>query len=85
MVSPLGWQEPSQTPEFDEVTFVLRGVLRVDGQEGTFGVRAGEAVLAPAGEKVRYSTPGVEGAEYLAICAPAFSPRTKLTPRRRSK
>jgi len=74
MVSPPGWQEPSQTPEFDEVTLVLRGVLRVDGPDGSFDVRAGEAVWAQAGETVRYSTPGVDGAEYVAVCAPAFSP-----------
>lgn len=74
MVSPPGWQEPAQTPEFDEVTLVLKGVLRVDGPDGALDVRAGEAVLARAGETVRYSTPGVEGAEYVAVCAPAFSP-----------
>lgn len=74
MVSPPGWQEPPQTPEFDEVTLVLKGVLRVDGPDGALDVRAGEAVLARAGETVRYSTPGVEGAEYVAVCAPAFSP-----------
>ena len=74
MVSPPGWEEPPQTPEFDEVTLVLRGVLRVDGPEGSMDVRAGEAVLARAGETVRYSTPDVEGAEYVAVCAPAYSP-----------
>jgi mannose-6-phosphate isomerase-like protein (cupin superfamily) len=74
MVSPPGWQEPPQTPEFDEVTLVLRGALHVEGPDGSFDVRAGEAVLARAGETVRYSTPGVEGAEYVAVCAPAFSP-----------
>jgi mannose-6-phosphate isomerase-like protein (cupin superfamily) len=74
MVSPPGWQEPAQTPEFDEVTLVLKGVLRVDGPDGALDVRAGEAVLARAGETVRYSTPGPEGAEYVAVCAPAFSP-----------
>jgi mannose-6-phosphate isomerase-like protein (cupin superfamily) len=74
MVSPPGWEEPPQTPEFDEVTLVLRGVLRVDGPDGSFDVRAGEAVLARARETVRYSTPGSEGAEYVAVCVPAFSP-----------
>jgi mannose-6-phosphate isomerase-like protein (cupin superfamily) len=74
MVSPPGWQEPPQTPEFDEVTLVLRGVLRVDGPDGSFDVQAGEAVLARAGETVRYSTPALEGAEYVAVCVPAFSP-----------
>ena len=74
MVSPPGWQEPPQTPEFDEVTLVLRGVLRIDGPDGSLDVRAGEAVLARAGETVRYSTPGDEGAEYVAVCVPAFSP-----------
>jgi mannose-6-phosphate isomerase-like protein (cupin superfamily) len=74
MASPRGWEEPPQTPEFDEVTLVLRGALRVDGPDGSFEVRAGEAVLIRAGETVRYSTPGTEGAEYVAVCAPAFSP-----------
>lgn len=74
MVSPPGWEEPAQTPEFDEVTLVLKGVLRVDGPDGALDVRAGEALLVRAGETVRYSTPGAEGAEYVAVCAPAFSP-----------
>jgi tRNA-Thr(GGU) m(6)t(6)A37 methyltransferase TsaA len=72
MTSPAGWEEPAQTPEFDEVTLVLRGVLRVDGAGGPIEVGAGEAVLARAGETVRYATP--DGAEYVAVCAPAFSP-----------
>ncbi|MDQ3670916.1 MAG: cupin domain-containing protein [Actinomycetota bacterium] len=75
MVSPAGWEEPAQTPEFDEYTVVLRGRLRVEHDGGVVDVRAGEAVVTTAGERVRYSTPG-EGAEYIAICLPAFSPGT---------
>jgi ethanolamine utilization protein EutQ (cupin superfamily) len=74
MTSPPGWEEPAQTPEFDEVTVVLEGAVVVEDERGTATVRAGEAVLAPAGERVRYSTP--EGAEYIAVCVPAFSPET---------
>jgi mannose-6-phosphate isomerase-like protein (cupin superfamily) len=74
MQSPPGWKEPGQTPEFDEYTLVLRGMLRVEGREGTTDVHASEAVIAHAGEWVRYSTPGPEGAEYVAVCLPAFSP-----------
>ena len=74
MRSPSGWVEPGQTPEFDEYTLVLRGTLRVRTREGVLDVRAGEAVIAHAGEWVQYSTPGEEGAEYVAICLPAFSP-----------
>ena len=74
MTSPSGWQEPAQTPEFDEATLVLRGCLHIDGPDGAFDVKAGEAVLARAGETVRYSTPSPEGAEYVAVCVPAFSP-----------
>src|SRR5207249_2315670 len=70
MKSPPGWMEPGQTPEFDEYTLVLHGFMRVESQEGTVEVRAGQAVLTPAGEWVRYSTP--EGAEYVAVCLPAF-------------
>lgn len=73
MVSPPGWKEPAQTPEFDEYTVVLRGLLRVEHDGGVVDVRAGEAVVAQAGETVRYSTPD-EGAEYIAVCLPAFSP-----------
>ena len=73
MVSPAGWEEPTQTPAFDEYTIVLRGSLRVDHADGTLDVRAGETVIAHAGERVRYSTPE-EGAEYIAVCLPAFSP-----------
>ncbi len=77
MTSPPGWAEPGQTPEFDEFTVVLSGVLRVETRGGTtLDVRAGQAVHAPAGEWVRYSTPGPEGATYVAVCVPAFSPAT---------
>ena len=74
MVAPGGWTEPFQAPEFDEVTLVLRGVVRVEHGGGTLDVRAGEAVLTAAGERVRYSTPDPDGAEYVAICLPAFTP-----------
>lgn len=74
MTSPAGWEEPAQTPEFDEVTVVLDGAVVVEHDGGTITVRAGEAVLARAGERVRYSTP--EGAEYIAICVPAFATDT---------
>lgn len=76
MRSPAGWQEPGQKPEFDEFTMVLRGTLRVEHQGGALNVNAGQAVIAHAGEWVRYSTPTPEGAEYVAICLPAFSPET---------
>lgn len=76
MVSPGGWLEPGQRPEFEEVTVVLRGLLRVDFEGGSLEVRAGEAVIAVPGEWVRYSSPGPEGAEYVAVCLPAFSPAT---------
>ena len=72
MTSPPGWEEPAQTPEFDEVTVVLEGAVVVEHDGGALTVRPGEAVLARAGERVRYSTP--DGAEYVAICVPAFSP-----------
>jgi mannose-6-phosphate isomerase-like protein (cupin superfamily) len=74
MTSPGGWIEPGQTPEFDEYTVVLRGVLRVAGRDGALDVRAGQAVVAPRGEWVQYSTPEPEGAEYVAVCLPAFGP-----------
>jgi mannose-6-phosphate isomerase-like protein (cupin superfamily) len=74
MTSPGGWQEPGQTPEFDEFTLVLRGSLRVETRGGVLDVRAGQAVVAPSGEWVRYSTPDTGGAEYVAVCVPAFSP-----------
>ncbi len=76
MRSPGGWQEPGQRPEFDEYTLVLRGALRVEFEGGDMVVRAGQAVHTLAGEWVRYSTPGEEGAEYVAVCLPAFSPST---------
>jgi ethanolamine utilization protein EutQ (cupin superfamily) len=72
MKSPPGWQEPGQTPEFDEYTLVLSGALRVETKAGALTARAGQAVHVPAGEWVRYGTP--EGAEYVAVCLPAFSP-----------
>jgi mannose-6-phosphate isomerase-like protein (cupin superfamily) len=74
MVSPEGWQEPGQRPDFEEITIVLRGTLRVEHEGGAFDVRAGQAVLTPPGEWVRYSTPDAGGAEYVAICLPAFAP-----------
>lgn len=74
MTSPGGWIEPGQTPEFDEYTVVLRGSLRVASGDGTIDVRAGQAVVAPRGEWVQYSTPDPEGAEYVAVCLPAFGP-----------
>ena len=76
MCSPSGWEEPGQTPEFDEYTVVLRGTLRVETRDGVLEVGAGQAVVAPRGAWVRYSTPGPDGAEYVAVCLPAFSPET---------
>lgn len=76
MRSPSGWVEPGQTPEFDEFTIVLRGMLHVAHGDGSMDVNAGQAVLVRRGEWVRYSTPGPEGAEYIAVCLPAFSPET---------
>jgi mannose-6-phosphate isomerase-like protein (cupin superfamily) len=76
MRSPAGWIELGQAPEFDEYTAVLHGMLRVEHRGGTLEVRAGQAVVVRRGEWVRYSTPGDDGAEYLAICVPAFSPAT---------
>ena len=76
MRSPGGWQEAGQTPEFDEFTVVLRGLLHVEYAGGSLDVQAGQAVIAHKGEWVRYSTPGPEGAEYIAVCVPAFSPET---------
>ena len=76
MVSPAGWQEPGQRPEFEEITVVLRGCLRVEHESGELRVGAGQAVIAHAGEWVRYSSPDADGAEYVAICVPAFSPAT---------
>jgi mannose-6-phosphate isomerase-like protein (cupin superfamily) len=74
MRSPSGWLEPGQAPEFDEFTIVLKGALRVTHKSGAFDVLAGQAVIAHAGEWVQYSTPHPEGAEYIAVCLPAFSP-----------
>jgi len=76
MRSPQGWVEPGQTPEFDEFTIVLKGTLRVEHRSGSLEVRAGQAVVAHAGEWVRYSTPEDDGAEYIAVCLPAFSMQT---------
>ena len=76
MVSPSGWEEPPQRPEFEEITVVLRGTVRVEADSGVLEVHEGQAVIAHAGERVRYSTPGDEGAEYIAVCLPAFSPQT---------
>jgi mannose-6-phosphate isomerase-like protein (cupin superfamily) len=74
MISPAGWSEPAQTPEFTEYTVVLRGSLRVETKSGLHDVNAGQAIITEPGEWVRYSTPGSEGAEYIAVCLPAFSP-----------
>ena len=76
MTSPEGWAEPGQTPEFDEYTVVLRGLLRVTTKTGTIDVVAGQAVIAHGGEWVQYSTPEAEGAEYIAVCVPAFAAET---------
>ena len=76
MQSPPGWVEPGQTPEFDEYTLVLRGMLRVETKSGTHDVHAGEAIIVSPGEWVKYSSPGPDGAEYIAVCLPAFSPQT---------
>jgi mannose-6-phosphate isomerase-like protein (cupin superfamily) len=76
MLSPSGWREPGQRPQFEEITVVLKGTLRVEHEGGLLEVTAGQAVVAARGEWVRYSTPGPEGAEYVAVCLPAFSPAT---------
>jgi mannose-6-phosphate isomerase-like protein (cupin superfamily) len=76
MRSPSGWREPGQRPEFEEVTVVLSGMLRVEHERGSLEVRAGQAVVARPGEWVRYSSPEAEGAEYVAVCLPAFAPAT---------
>jgi len=76
MTSPPGWGEPGQRPEFEEITVVLRGTLRVEHDGGVLDVHGGQAVITKAGEWVRYSTPGAEGAEYVAVCLPAFAPDT---------
>lgn len=76
MKSPAGWIEPGQTPEFDEYTIVLAGMLRVTTRSGLIEVRACQAVITPKGAWVQYSTPEDDGAEYLAVCSPAFAPGT---------
>ena len=76
MHSPSGWSEPGQQPEFDEYTVVLRGTLHVESKSAVLEVKAGQAVIAPRGEWVRYSTPEPEGAEYIAVCLAAFDPAT---------
>src|SRR5262245_47632148 len=76
MVSPSGWSEPGQTPEFDEFTMVLKGELQLETRQGRIVVTAGQAVIVNRGEWVRYSSPGPQGAEYVAVCLPAFSPQT---------
>jgi mannose-6-phosphate isomerase-like protein (cupin superfamily) len=76
MVSPQGWQEPGQRPEFEEITVVLEGMIRVEHERGVIDVRAGQAIVTEPGEWVRYSTPEPGGAEYIAVCTPAFSPAT---------
>ena len=76
MTSPAGWIEPGQKPDFDEYTVVLKGALQVETRSAVHEVRAGEAIMTLKGEWVRYSTPGPDGAEYVAVCLPAFSPST---------
>ncbi len=76
MVSPSGWVEPGQVPEFDEYTVVLKGALQVKTKDGEWTIQAGQAVIVPKKEWVQYGSPGPEGAEYIAVCLPAFSPET---------
>lgn len=76
MQSPAGWEEPGQRPEFEEITMVLRGTVRVEFEGGSMDIAAGQAVVTAPGEWVRYSTPLEGGAEYIAVCLPAFSPDT---------
>ena len=76
MQSPSGWAEPGQRPEFEEITVVLRGTVHVEFENGAFDVHQGQAIVTAPGEWVRYSTPGSDGAEYIAVCLPAFSPTT---------
>jgi mannose-6-phosphate isomerase-like protein (cupin superfamily) len=76
MVSPTGWLEPGQRPEFEEITVVLRGTVHVEFEGGAMDVQAGQAIVTAPGEWVRYGTPGPDGAEYIAVCLPAFSPNT---------
>jgi mannose-6-phosphate isomerase-like protein (cupin superfamily) len=73
MVSPSGWREPGQRPQFEEITVVLRGTVHVEFEDGALDVRAGQAVVTAPGEWIRYSTPAEGGAEYVAVCLPAFS------------
>jgi mannose-6-phosphate isomerase-like protein (cupin superfamily) len=76
MVSPEGWEEPGQRPDFEEMTLVLKGTLRVELEKDTVEVSAGQTIVTSPGEWVRYSTPHAGGAEYIAVCMPAFSPET---------
>lgn len=76
MISPEGWAEPGQRPEFEEITLVLKGMLRVEHETGFLDIRAGQGVVTRPGEWIRYSTPEPGGAEYVAVCIPAFSPGT---------
>lgn len=76
MVSPEGWEEPGQRPEFDEYTIVLKGTLKVETENDSFDIKAGSAIITRKGEWIKYSTPYEEGAEYIAVCIPAFSPDT---------
>lgn len=76
MQSPPGWEEPGQRPEFEEITIVLRGMVRVEHEGGATEVRQGQAIVTSPGEWVRYSSPEADGAEYIAVCLPAFSPTT---------
>ena len=76
MTSPSGWLEPGQRPEFEEITIVLKGMLRVEHEGGAIDVTAGQGIVTAPGEWIRYSTPNPEGAEYVAVCLPAFSPAT---------
>ena len=76
MKSPAGWIEPGQTPKFDEYTVVLKGMLRVTAKNAVLDVKAGQAVIVEAGEWIQYSSPTPQGAEYVAVCVPAFSPST---------
>jgi mannose-6-phosphate isomerase-like protein (cupin superfamily) len=76
MKSPAGWIEPGQTPEFDEYTIVLKGMLRAETKDDCFDIKEGEAIIVHKGEWIKYSSPDKEGAEYIAVCLPAFSPQT---------
>ena len=76
MESPTGWKEPGQRPDFEEITIVLRGMVRVEHEQGVTDIHAGQAVVTYPGEWVRYSSPGTDGAEYISVCVPAFAPDT---------